>query len=143
MKKMKFLSLLMVLLLIFSLALMGCQQAAPTPPDDDDDDDAPPAPTGPSRLTMASGWVTGVYYPISGAMSRIAYVNMPNISLSVESSGASVANVKLIGSQDADLAIVQNDIAYYSYHGQLMFEGEKIANIRGLSCSILSPASWW
>ena len=132
MKKMKFLSLLIVVLLIFSLALMGCQQAAPTPPDDDDkDDDVTPEPTGPTRLTMASGWVTGVYYPISGAMSRIAYEKMPNISLSVESSGASVANVKLIGSQDADLAIVQNDIAYYSYHGQLMFENEKIDNIRG------------
>lgn len=130
MKNRKFLSLLLVVLLIAGLALVGCQQAAPTPPDDDDDDDVP-APTGPSRLTMASGWVTGVYYPISGAMSRIAYVNMPNISLSVESSGASVANVKLIGSGDADLAIVQNDIAYYSYHGQLMFEGEKVENIMG------------
>ncbi len=115
---MKFLSLLIVVLLVFCLVLMGCQQAAPEP-------------TGPSRLTIASGWVTGVYYLISGAMSRIAYLNMPNISLSVESSGTCVANVMLIGSGDNDLAIVQNDIAFYYYNGQLMFEDEKVENIRG------------
>jgi uncharacterized protein len=117
MKKMKFLCLALALLLIAGLAI-GCKQDA--------------TPTGPWRLTMASGWVTGVYYPISGAMSRIAYEKMPNISLSVESSGASVANAKLIGSKDADLAIIQNDIAFYAVNGQLMFDKEKIANMTGL-----------
>ena len=134
MKKIKILSLLLVILLVASLAI-GCQQAAPPPPDDDDDNGEPappPVDEGPWRLTMASGWVTGVYYPISGAMSRIAYTSMDRISLSVESSGASVANAKLIGSKDADLAILQNDIAYYAYNGEIMFQGEKVDNMVGL-----------
>ena len=118
MKSLKFLCLVLAVLLIAGLAI-GCQEAA--------EDTGPPW-----RFTMASGWVTGVYYPISGAMSRIAYTNMDNISLSVESSGASVANAKLIGSKDADLAILQNDIAYYAFHGTQMFDGEQVPNMRGL-----------
>ncbi len=120
MKKVKFICFVLAVLLIAGLAI-GCQ------------DSSDYSATGPWRLTMASGWVTGVYYPISGAMSRIAYNNMENISLSVESSGASVANAKLIGSKDADLAILQNDIAYYAYNGEIMFEEDgPVSNMVGL-----------
>ena len=86
------------------------------------------------RLTMGSGWVTGIYYPLAGAMSRIAYSHMDNITLTVESSGASVVNVKLIGSGDLDLAIVQNDVAYYAYNGlfRVDFREDPITNMQGL-----------
>lgn len=136
MKKSKCLSLLLVLLLVVVLAVAsGCSSTpapAPAPPSGESTPEpAPePAPAGKSRLTMASGWVTGVYYPLSGAMSRIAYEKMDNISLSVESSGASVANAKLIGSGDADLAILQNDIAFYAFNGEKMFD-TPIKNIQG------------
>src|SRR3990170_3953817 len=69
-------------------------------------------------VTIASGWVVGVYYPLAGAMSRIAYnAKDLNIRATVESSGASVANAQLIGTGDADFALLQNDIAYYAYNG--------------------------
>lgn len=92
------------------------------------------APTGPQRLNMGAGWVTGVYYPLAGAMSRVAHVHMDNISLTVESSGASVVNSNLIGSGDLDLAIVQNDVAYYAYNGLLRddFQRNPVKNMRGL-----------
>ncbi|MDW7650021.1 MAG: TAXI family TRAP transporter solute-binding subunit [Bacillota bacterium] len=133
MKRMKWLSVLLVLLMVAALAVTaGCTQPAaePDPPEGNEEPAPEPEPAGKSRLTMASGWVTGVYYPLSGAMSRIAYENMDNISLSVESSGASVANAKLIGSGDADLAILQNDIAFYAFNGEKMFE-EAVTNIQG------------
>ncbi len=132
--KIKGLSLFLVFILIAALALaVGCTQPAPAPAPAPSAPETPapaPAPTGKTRLTMASGWVTGVYYPLSGAMSRIAYEKMDNISLSVESSGASVANARLIASGDADLAILQNDIAYYAFHGEKMFDAA-INNIQG------------
>lgn len=86
------------------------------------------------RLNMGSGWVTGVYYPLAGAMSRIAHNEMENITLTVESSGASVVNVKLIGTKDLDLAIVQNDVAYYAYNGLFRddFKENPITNMNGL-----------
>ncbi len=74
-------------------------------------------------ISIASGWVTGAYYPMAGAISRIAWKHLKaqNIKVTAESSGASVANAKLIGTGDTDLAILQNDIAHYAYHGKLMF----------------------
>ncbi len=82
-------------------------------------------------VTIASGWVVGVYYPLAGAMSRIIHTKLPELRATVESSGASVANAKLIGSGDADFAILQNDIAYYAYNGQLMFD-KPIKNMGGV-----------
>src|SRR5690606_20791668 len=43
-------------------------------------------------VTLASGWVVGVYYPIAGALSRVVYDANIGIRLTVESSGASAAN---------------------------------------------------
>lgn len=85
-------------------------------------------------VTLASGWVVGVYYPIAGAMSRVVYDANIGIRLTVESSGASAANAGLIASGDADLAIVQNDIAFYAYEGVTLprFEQEPVKNMRGV-----------
>ena len=84
-------------------------------------------------VSIASGWVVGVYYPLAGAISSIAHKNLPDIKITVESSGASVANAKLIASGDADMAILQNDIAFYALNGvKPMFE-KPVANIRGIT----------
>ena len=75
-------------------------------------------------VSIASGWVTGAYYPMAGAISRIAWKHLKDkgIKVTAESSGASVANAKLIGAGDTDLAILQNDIANYAHYGKLMFK---------------------
>jgi TRAP transporter TAXI family solute receptor len=86
-------------------------------------------------VTIASGWVVGVYYPLAGAMSRIAYnAKDLNIRATVESSGASVANAQLIGTKDADFALLQNDIAYYAYNGTTLaaFTGKPVKNMGGI-----------
>lgn len=92
------------------------------------------APSGPVRLNMGGGWVTGVYFPMAGAMSRIVHTQMDDVSLTVESSGASVVNSNLIRSGDLDMAIVQNDVAYYAYNGTGVeaFEGNAVSNMTGL-----------
>jgi len=76
-------------------------------------------------VSIASGWVTGAYYPMAGAISRIAWKHLKDkgIKVTAESSGASVANANLIGAGDTDFAILQNDIAFYAYNGaKPMFE---------------------
>lgn len=83
-------------------------------------------------VTIASGWVVGVYYPLAGAMSRIVYkVKDLNLRATVESSGASVANAQLIGTGDADFALLQNDIAFYAYNGVTLsaFKDKPIKNM--------------
>ena len=86
-------------------------------------------------VTIASGWVVGVYYPLAGAMSRIAYnAKDLNIRATVESSGASVANAQLIGAGDADFALLQNDIAFYAYNGTTLaaFNGKPVKSMGGI-----------
>jgi hypothetical protein len=86
-------------------------------------------------VTIASGWVVGVYYPLAGAMSRIAYnAKDLNIRATVESSGASVANAQLIGTGDADFALLQNDIAFYAQSGTTLaaFQGKPVKNMGGI-----------
>lgn len=84
-------------------------------------------------VSIASGWVVGVYFPLAGALSRIAHEKLPDIKITVESSGASVANAKLIASGDADLAILQNDIAFYAYQGTKPMFDKAVPNIRGVA----------
>lgn len=83
-------------------------------------------------VTIASGWVTGAYYPMAGAMSRIVHTKLTNIRATVESSGASAANARLIGQKDADFAILQNDVAYYAYNGLYDFKGKAIPTMAGV-----------
>jgi hypothetical protein len=86
-------------------------------------------------VTIASGWVVGVYYPLAGAMSRIAYnAKDLNIRATVEASGASVANAQLIGAGDADFALLQNDIAFYAFNGATLaaFKGKPVKNMGGI-----------
>ena len=89
-------------------------------------------------LSIASGWVTGAYYPFAGAVSRVAWKSLKekNIKVTAESSGASVANAKLISKDDTDFALLQNDIAYYAYNGEMMFD-KPIKNLLG--CMTLYP----
>ncbi len=146
----KVLSLMLVVFFAVSLLMVvGCEPEVEPEPEDPDEEVVEPEPEDPERpvrWTLASGWVAGVYYPVSGAMSRIAYENMDNISLTAESSGASVANARLIGTKDAELAILQNDIAYYAQNGIQMFEGEGIPEMRGFftlypeHCQIVASA---
>ena len=126
MKKRELISLFVAVIFVISLfAVVGCDDPVADAPTDE-------APTGPVRWTIASGWVAGVYYPLSGAMSNVAYNSMPNISLTAESSGASVANARLVADKNAELALLQNDIAYYAKNGLQMFEGEAMPEMVGI-----------
>jgi uncharacterized protein len=84
-------------------------------------------------VSIASGWVVGVYYPLAGAISNIAHKNLTDIKITVESSGASVANAKLIAAGDADMAILQNDISFYALQGVKPMFDKPVANIRGIT----------
>ncbi len=86
----------------------------------------------PQLITIASGWVAGTYYPLSGIISRIVYKFLPGVRLTVESSGASVANCKLIAQELTDFALVQNDVAHYAYNGVAPTFEEPVKNIRGV-----------
>ena len=142
-RKNAFIFMLVALFVVSLFSISGCaEEAVPEEPEVDEPEvdepvDEEPEPDEPvsdvTRVNMGAGWVTGVYYPLAGAMSRIAHTSIDNISLTVESSGASAVNSRMIGSHDLDMAIVQNDVAYYAFHGEgEAFAGNPVENMRGM-----------
>ena len=70
-------------------------------------------------ITMGTGGITGVYYPVGGAICRLVNKGSKEhgIRCTVESTGASVFNVNAIRSGDLSMGIVQTDTQYYAYTG--------------------------
>ena len=77
-----------------------------------------------AQLVMATGGTAGTYYPLGGAMSQIINSKVKDVSISVQSTGASVANIRMIENGEVDLALVQTDIADYAWNGTEMFKDD-------------------
>lgn len=88
--------------------------------------------SGENFINIATGGTAGTYYPIGGAIADIINKDVKDVSASAQSTGASVANINMLGDKQVDLAIVQNDIAYYALNGTEMFE-KKVENLRGVA----------
>ena len=71
-------------------------------------------------ISIGTGSVTGVYYPIGGMISKIINQNTKNhqIKVSYESTGGSVFNINLILNGDLDFGIAQADRQYQATKGQ-------------------------
>ena len=79
-----------------------------------------------SGISIATGGTSGTYYAFSGVVAQYLNENYKDMfNLKVVSTGASKANIQLVDSGDAKIAIVQNDVMTYAYNAQDMFEGEK------------------
>jgi len=77
-----------------------------------------------TELKYATGGTSGTYYGFSGVIANVLNEKLKNtLNLKVESTGASKANIQMLASGDADIAIVQNDVMYYAYTGTDLFAG--------------------
>ncbi len=86
-----------------------------------------------TNLILATGGTTGTYYPFGGAMANIFNTKIENMNVTAQATGASVENCKLLGKNEAELAILQNDMLDYAYNGVEAFDGAKIENLRGIA----------
>ena len=126
-------ALLLGLMLVFTLTIVltGC---TPKPPATSDPTPTPPPAPKAQYLSIATGGTAGVYFPLGGRMADILNNNIPGMTATAQSTGASVANINLIGTKEVEVAFVQNDIAYYAYTGTEMFaDGKKVDSVRGLA----------
>lgn len=84
-------------------------------------------------VTIATGGLAGVYYPLGGGMARLITNEVDFLDASVQSTGASVANVGLLDRGNVEFALIQNDIGYYASTGTEMFEGRAMPNLKGVA----------
>ncbi|MDR0376632.1 MAG: TAXI family TRAP transporter solute-binding subunit [Spirochaetaceae bacterium] len=102
---------------------------------------------GSQQIRMATGGNTGTYYAYGSAVGQILN-EKTGIPITIQSTGASKANIQLIAAGEVELAIVQNDVMDYAYRGVDLFNGEKITDFSTMAalyaevCQVVAnPAS--
>lgn len=80
-------------------------------------------------MSIATAGVTGTYYPIGGAIAA-AVTKGGKINCTAESANGSVPNINLVENKEIEMAMAQNDVVYWAYNGQMMFEGQPKKSIR-------------
>lgn len=88
------------------------------------------------NLTLATGGTSGTYYAVGGVLATVLNPVLKESNLVVTSTGASKANIQLMQDKEADIAILQNDVAYYAYTGTDLFEGEEPWHAWGTLCTL-------
>ena len=86
-----------------------------------------------SQLSIATGGTGGVYYPMGGGLAEIINRHIDGYSATAEVTGASVENMGLIATGDADLAIALADTVAQAHDGTGRFEGQALPMVRGLA----------
>lgn len=94
---------------------------------------------GTTILTIGSGSTTGVYFPVATGMAKMINDAGAGLRANARSTGGSVFNMNALGTGELDIAIAQNDIAFYAYKGTgiTAFEGKGNNKIR--SMAVLYP----
>lgn len=87
---------------------------------------------GSSSIKMATGGTTGTYYAFCGVISQVL-ADKTDLTFDVQSTGASMANIRLVANGEVDMAIVQNDVMDYAYNGTDLFEGEQIQKFSAMA----------
>jgi uncharacterized protein len=85
------------------------------------------------QLSIATGGTGGVYYPMGGGLAEIINKHIDGYAATAEVTGASVENMGLVATGDADLAIALADTVSQAQTGTGRFEGQELPMLRGLA----------
>ena len=106
----RFLALLLALMMV--LALTACGEAKP--------ESAAPAeggsgePTFQGSYLMGTGSATGNYYAFGNALSTVVN-RVTGANLTVNATGGSTENARLLGSGENEFAMIQSDVFSYAH----------------------------
>jgi len=100
-----------------------------------------PALTKEYKMSMATGGTAGTYYPYGGAIAGLWSKYLKGVTVTAETTGASVENIRLLGNKQVELALIQNDIADYAYNGTEMFK-EKTNNFKAVAMLYPELVQW-
>lgn len=135
----KKLALALAAAMMLTVALTGCGNSsapAPAPAPAPGASEPAPAPAEKLDIVLATGSTSANYYAVGGVMSTVLNDKLTKSNITVTSTGASKANVQLLQDNEANFAILQNDVAYYASTGTDLFEGEAAYTEWGALCSL-------
>src|SRR4249919_1428971 len=78
------------------------------------------------NIAIATGGTGGVYYPLGGGMANVLSKHVPGMQATARVTGGSVDNLKLIGSQQSEVALVMVDAALDALKGEDKFKGSTV-----------------
>ena len=77
----------------------------------------------PHMYIIGTGGMSGGYYPMGGALAQIWNTkNKDLVNLTVQATGGTVENIKLLETGDVELGIVQGDLIEFALKGMEMFD---------------------
>jgi hypothetical protein len=79
-----------------------------------------------TTIAIATGGTGGVYYPLGGGMANVLTKYVPGFAATARVTGGSVDNLKLIGSQQSEVALVMVDAALDALKGEDKFKGNPV-----------------
>jgi TRAP transporter TAXI family solute receptor len=79
-----------------------------------------------TNIAIATGGTGGVYYPLGGGMANVLSKYVPGVAATARVTGGSVDNLKLIGSQQSEVALVMVDAALDALKGEDKFKGSPV-----------------
>lgn len=85
-------------------------------------------------ISMGTGGVTGVYYPVGGSICRLVNQGRREhgIRCAVESTGGSVFNINAMKAGDLEFGVAQSDVQYNAYNGEGDWEGDPYQDLRSV-----------
>jgi len=72
-------------------------------------------PASATQLSIATAGTTGVFYAYGGALASVVGKHVPEISMTAESTGGTVENMKMLSKGQADLATASADVVHEAY----------------------------
>lgn len=75
-----------------------------------------------TKLSIGTGGTGGVYYPLGGAIASVLKKYLPGTEATVEVTGGSVDNLKLLAEKKSDIGFSMADAAFDAYEGKGKFK---------------------
>jgi len=79
-----------------------------------------------TNIAIATGGTGGVYYPMGGGMANVLSKHLPGVQATARVTGGSVDNLKLIGSDQSEVAFTMVDAALNAVKGEDKFKSGKL-----------------
>ncbi len=86
-----------------------------------------------TQLSVATGGTGGVYFPMGGGVAEVINAHVDGYAATAEVTGASVENMGLVATGDADMGLGLSDTVHQAYTGTGRFDGNALPMLRAMA----------